>query len=304
VVTGDRGGNVKLRTAMENVEVLSVPPADPNGGRSSAPAITLLATPESADHLALADSAAHIRLLLRNPLDESREARPGLNLASIFEDWDAPAHRYTGKTYQAASPSVATPAAHHYAGIGTGRVRLLVRVASAEQQALAQLAAQASVPRRANALQVIALPAGPALVQSLSALEESHQIQILSSTEVSAGNERRVSMQAGAVQSGCRLRIQFLPLLGGHGTLRLRVQPEIIVSRSARIPARRMETEIELVDGQSFLIMGLSSPANWPVLAERLFALPSKSTGNRELVVIVTPQIVELTRITALAGRR
>jgi Flp pilus assembly secretin CpaC len=65
-----------------------------------------------------------------------------------------------------------------------------------------------------------------------------------------------------------------------------------------------MDTEIELVDGQSFLIMGLSSAAKWPVLAERLFALPLKSVGNRELVVIVTAQIVELTRTATLAGRR
>ena len=88
------------------------------------------------------------------------------------------------------------------------------------------------------------------------------------------------------MRGGCRMRIQFLPLLRGRGTLRLRVQPDIIVSRSARIPPRRMETEIELVDGQSFLIMGLSSSANWPVLAERLFALPPQSSGDRDLVVI------------------
>ena len=160
VVTGDRGGEVKLRTALENVEVLSVPPADPNGGRAAAPPITLLATPESADHLALADSGARIRLLLRNPLDENREARHGLNLASIFEDWDAPAQGHTGRTHQVStsSSSVTTVAGDHYAGIGPGRVRLLVRVASSQPQALTQLAALASVPRRANALQVIALP--------------------------------------------------------------------------------------------------------------------------------------------------
>jgi len=86
--------------------------------------------------------------------------------------------------------------------------------------------------------------------------------------------------------------------------VRLRVQPEIIAARSARVPARRMDTEIELVDGQSFLIMGLSSAKDWPVLAERLFALPPNSSGNRELVVIATAQIVELTRTAALAGRR
>jgi Flp pilus assembly secretin CpaC len=183
-------------------------------------------------------------------------------------------------------------------------VRLLVRVASAPPQVLTQLAAQASVPRRANALQVITLPAGSEPVDLLSTFEENHQVEILSSTELSAGNNHRVGMEAGNMRRGCRLRIRFLPLLEGHGTVRLRVQPEIIAARSARVAARRMDTEVELIDGQSFLIMGLSSAANWPVLAERLFALPPKSSGNRELVVIVTAQIVELTRTAAIAGRR
>jgi len=183
-------------------------------------------------------------------------------------------------------------------------VRLLVRVASAPRPVLAQLAAHASVPRRADALQVMALPAGPEPVELLSALEENRRVEILSSTELSAGNNRRVGMEAGNMRHGCGLRIRFLPLLEGHGAVRLRVQPEIIAARSARVPARRMDTEIELVDGQSFLIMGLSSAKDWPVLAERLFALPPKSSGNRELVVIVTAQIVELTRTAALAGRR
>jgi Flp pilus assembly protein CpaB len=88
---------VKLRTALEKVEVLSVPPFDPNGGRSAAPAITLLATPEYADHLALADSGARIRLLLRNPVDENRDARAGLSLANIFADWETPPAGFPGE---------------------------------------------------------------------------------------------------------------------------------------------------------------------------------------------------------------
>ena len=295
---------MKLRTALEKVEVLSVPPFDPNGGRSAAPAITLLATPEYADHLALADSGARIRLLLRNPVDENRDARAGLSLANIFADWETPPRGLPGRTRQVSILSVAAASVPHEAAIGPERVRLLVRVVSAPPQVLTRLAAHATVPRRANALQVITLPPGPEPVELLSALEESHQVEILSSTELSAGNNRRVGMEAGNMQRGCGLRIRFLPLLEGHGTVRLRVQPEIIASISARVPARRMDTEIELVDGQSFLIMGLSSAAKWPVLAERLFALPLKSVGNRELVVIVTAQIVELTRTATLAGRR
>jgi len=311
VVTGDRGGNVKLRTALENVEVLSVSPPDANGGRSAA-VVTLLATPVDADHLALADSGARIRLLLRNQLDDRRGARPGLNLASIFENWDTPSRGLVARTHQTssqalsqASAALAAPvAAGHFSGIGPQRVRLLVLVASAQPEALAQLSAQASGLHQAGALQVVALPAGPAPAQMLSALEENHQIEVLSSTELSAGNGRQVGMEAGAARGGCGLRIRFLPSLGAHGMLRLRVQPELVASRSAGIRARRMQTEVDLVDGQSFLIRGLSSAANWPVLAERLFAVPTKSSGNRELLVIVTPQIAGLTHTAALDGSR
>ncbi|HXJ44356.1 MAG TPA: Flp pilus assembly protein CpaB, partial [Bryobacteraceae bacterium] len=271
VLTGDRGGNVKLRTALENVEVLSVSPPDANGGRSAAPVVTLLATPVDADHLALADSGARIRLLLRNPLDDSRGARPSLNLASIFENWDAPSrfpattHRISSQALSQASAALAAPvAAGHLAGIGLERVRLLVLIASAQPEALAQLSAQASGPHQADALQVVALPAGPAPAHMLSALEENHQIEVLSSTELSAGNGRQVGMEAGAAHGGCGLRIRFLPSVGAHGMLRLRVQPELVASRSAGIRARRIQTEVDLVDGQSFLIRGLSSAANWP----------------------------------------
>src|SRR5258708_3351082 len=288
VVTGDRGVQVKLRTALESVEVLSVSPPDANGGRSAAPVITLLATPENADRLALADAGARIRLLLRNQLDEGRGARPGLSLASIFSDWDAPSRGLVARTHQAPSQapsqtvsSLAAPvAAEHYAGIGPGRVRLLVLIASAGPEALAQLIAQATVPHEANALQVVALPAGPAAAQMLSALEENHQIEILSSTELSAGNARQVGVEAGGGR-GCRLRIRLLASLGGHGTLRLRVTPEILAAHSSAIRARRMQTEVELVEGQPFLITGLTTSANRPLLAERLFAVPPKSSGNR-----------------------
>jgi Flp pilus assembly protein CpaB len=304
VVTGDRGGSVRLRTALANVEVLSVSPPDANGGRPAATVITLLATPEEADHLALADSGARIRLLLRNPLDESRDIRPDLNIANIFADWDVPARGVTGRTHLAASSLAAPAAASHYSGIEAGRVRLLVLVASAYPEALSQLSAQASLPYQAHALQVVALRAGPAPAQMLSALEDSHQVEVLSSTELSAGNGRRVGMEAGTARGGWGLRVRFLPTLRGHGSLRLRVQPELVALRSAGIRARRMETEVELADGQSFLILGLSSAANWPVLAERLFGVPPKTSGNRELVVIVTPQTVELTHTAAVAGRR
>jgi pilus assembly protein CpaB len=76
--------NSQLRTALENLEVLAV---DPKGEQNSQgfnlPVVTLLATPEQADVLALADSGARVRLTLRNPLDtETRHPEP-LSLNNI-----------------------------------------------------------------------------------------------------------------------------------------------------------------------------------------------------------------------------
>ena len=68
VVSGPQGSEARLLTLLQNVEVLAIEPADPNGRPAATRGVTLLVTPVAADHLALADSAAHIRLLLRNKL--------------------------------------------------------------------------------------------------------------------------------------------------------------------------------------------------------------------------------------------
>ena len=304
VVAGDRGGNVKLRTALENVEVLSVSPPDANGGRSAAPVVTLLAKPEDADYLGLADSGARIRVLLRNPLDEGRGSRHGLDLASIFANWDAP-RLVTGSPRQASvrapSSAVKPAAAELYRGPNRRRVRLRVVAAGAKSTALAQLAARTTLRRPEEVLQAATLRAGPATAQLLSALEDSREIEVFSSTELSAANGRPAGIEVGGVRAG--LRIRFLPRLGLHGSLRLRVQTELTGARSAGMRPRRMHTEVDLLDGQSMLVMGLVAAADWPVLAERLFANPAASSANRELVVIVTAQMAELTH-TALAGSR
>jgi len=78
------GGETELRTILENVPVLLVGPAEVTPGRPALPVVTLLATPAEADMLALADAAARIRLVLRNPLDEQRGTRTTLALPRLM----------------------------------------------------------------------------------------------------------------------------------------------------------------------------------------------------------------------------
>ena len=107
------------------------------------------------------------------------------------------------------------------------------------------------------------------------------------------------------------IRLSFTPLLTPHHTIRLHVKPEVSSLDNAdgvqlsgfRIPAlstRRVETDIELEEGQSFVIGGLMDDrvienlsqvpglAHIPVLGA-LFKSRSETKNKTELIVIVTP---------------
>jgi Flp pilus assembly protein CpaB len=79
VVANRRGGEVGIRTVLQNVEVLNT--AAPENGR---PVVNLLVSPNDADLLGLADSTARIRLVLRNPADESRPVQSLVPATDVF----------------------------------------------------------------------------------------------------------------------------------------------------------------------------------------------------------------------------
>ncbi|HXJ41456.1 MAG TPA: hypothetical protein VNH18_19400, partial [Bryobacteraceae bacterium] len=110
------------------------------------------------------------------------------------------------------------------------------------------------------------------------------------------------------------VRINFTPVITPRGTIRLQVTPEVssldfangLTFQGFTIPAlstRRVKTEIELEDGQSFVIGGLLDNrltetlnripglANIPLLG-KLFQSRSITKNNSELLVLVTPELV------------
>ena len=99
-----------------------------------------------------------------------------------------------------------------------------------------------------------------------------------------------------------------------RGTIQLQVAPEVssldysnaVIIAGTTIPAlstRRVQTEVELESGQSFVIAGLMDNrmtetiskipglASIPLLG-KLFTSRSRSRNNSELLVIVTPEVV------------
>jgi pilus assembly protein CpaC len=111
------------------------------------------------------------------------------------------------------------------------------------------------------------------------------------------------------------VRLNFTPAITPRGTIRLQVAPEVsaldftggLVVQGFNVPAitvRKVDTEIELGSGQSFAIGGLIDNSltetiskipflgDVPVLG-KMFQSKSKVRQNTELIVIVTPELVE-----------
>jgi len=111
------------------------------------------------------------------------------------------------------------------------------------------------------------------------------------------------------------VRLTFTPTLTVDGTIHLKVAPEVstldftnaVTISGFLVPAlstRRVETEMELKDGQSFAIAGLVDNrveqilskipilGDIPILGE-LFKSRRLSRSKAELLVIVTPRIVK-----------
>jgi pilus assembly protein CpaC len=110
------------------------------------------------------------------------------------------------------------------------------------------------------------------------------------------------------------IRLNFIPVITPRGTIRLQVAPEVsaldftnaIEISGFEVPAiteRKVKTEVELADGQSFVIGGMLDKnetetfqkipfiGDIPILG-KLFQSIQRTKTDTELIVIVTPEIV------------
>ena len=169
---------------------------------------------------------------------------------------------------------------------------------------------------------------------TIEALESQGLVEVLAEPNVLAINGKQASFLAGGeypypVVQGIAggvggsvtiefkeygVRLNFIPTITPRGTIRLQVAPEVssldftqaVEVSGFEIPSidvRRVKSEVELNDGQSFAIGGLLDNretktfqkipfiGDVPILG-RLFQSISKTRNNTELMVIVTPEIV------------
>jgi pilus assembly protein CpaC len=192
----------------------------------------------------------------------------------------------------------------------------------------------ASVPTVSNQLNLFAFLPGLNLGATLQALEQRQLAQVLAQPNIIAANGKQASFLAGGefpypeVQGSSSavggavtiqfkeygVRLNFIPTVTPRGTIRLQVAPEVstldftngILISGFDVPGistRRVNTEVELADGQSFAIGGLLDDTDSetfnkipflgdiPILG-KFFQSIQKTKSNTELIVIVTPEIV------------
>lgn len=197
-----------------------------------------------------------------------------------------------------------------------------------------QLNGAATTAVLTNELNMLAYFPGLNAGADIEALETQGVAQILAEPNVIAMNGKQASFLAGGeypfpvAQGGAGgaaaitiqwkeygVRLNFIPTITPRGTIRLQVSPEVSALDFADavqvsgydVPAltvRRMKTEAELADGQSFVIGGLldnretESFDKVPFLGDipilgKLFQSMSKQRTNTELIVIVTPEFID-----------
>jgi pilus assembly protein CpaC len=110
------------------------------------------------------------------------------------------------------------------------------------------------------------------------------------------------------------VRLNFLPVVTPRGTIRLKVAPEVssldytnaVTVQGVTVPGlstRRVQTDVELETGQTFVIAGLLDNQTSENLAKipgisaipvlgKLFQSKTVTKSNSELLVIITPELV------------
>ncbi len=184
-----------------------------------------------------------------------------------------------------------------------------------------------------NEFNLLAFFPGLGAGADISALETKGIVQVLAEPNVMATNGKEASFLAGGeypypVAQGSSgglttvtiefkeygIRLNFIPTITPRGTIRLQVAPEVsaldysnqIDISGFNVPAitsRKVNTEVELADGESFMIGGLldkstnSTFEKIPFIGDipiigKLFQSELKTKNDTELIVIVTPVIV------------
>lgn len=259
----DRGGEPHLRTILQNVEVLAVP----RNGDAVVTAITLLVPAAHVDAVALADSAAHVRIALRSAADETSNGA-GRNVAALFSDRAETAAPARAVAEPATLPDISVSVLG-VTEAGLQRLRA-VSGASAEHE-----------------LRVRDLDAASGWEKTLNEAFASGQAVEISAAH--AGAAHRSSVQFG--NRSWLVRVRFAPAEDN----RVRIEPEVITHAGAAVTVRKIHRSVQtaLQAGGAAIVTGVcAGDLDGALLAKTAI---HAGANVRDLVIVVRSHAPALT---------
>ena len=285
----------------------------------------------TAKDMASADRALAIAATLGKPVNLLRvavpETRRQILLKVRFADVDRTAVQELGANW------FSTGAAGNLAGISTGQFSPPQLATTTTGTTTGIVQGSKGIATLSDMLNVMLFRPDLNLGLTLQALQQKRLVQVLAEPNVLASQDREASFlaggefpypvpQAGALGLGTvtiqfreyGIRLNFTPSLTARGTIRLQVAPEVssldftnaLAISGYTVPGistRRVTTEVELENGQSFAIAGLLDNRTTEQLSRvpglgdipffgKLFRSRALNKSNTELLVLVTPEVV------------
>jgi len=225
---------------------------------------------------------------------------------------------------------LSTGAANTIGGIQTGPGSASITSLQGKQGSISPAAVTATIN---NALNIFAFRPDLNLGAFIQALQGNNILQILAEPNIVTSNDKEAQFLVGGefpvptLQGGANsgavtvqfrefgIRLTFHPLITANKTIKMYIKQEVstidtangVVINGFTIPAlatRRAETNVELGEGQSFIVAGLvdnretDSFSKIPVLSSlpifgSLFKVRAENKNRSELVMMITPEITE-----------
>jgi len=219
-------------------------------------------------------------------------------------------------------------------GVSTGQYSPPTISGAASSATTGSFGTSSGVAAFSNELNILAFYPGLGLGASIEALEQKGLVQTLAEPNLLASNGKEASFLAGGeypypVVQGTSaggstavsiefkeygIRLNFIPTITPRETIRLQVAPEVsaldfahaVTLSGFEVPAitsRKVNTEVELKEGESFIIgsrldneetqtfQKIPFLGDIPILG-KFFTSITRTKSNTELIVIVTPELV------------
>ncbi len=324
-------GEITLRTLSQSLEVLSTGREFAEDRRKAIPVVTVLVASEHAEQLALADQAGAIRLSLRNPVDDEAVKTPagGTQAGSVVAGSRA-SSRPRGRTKPKPAPEPEAEKAavrKRVRASQDAQVLITLKFAGLGDEALSLMTARLVRRTQKAPLIISSFEAGWDAQSLLGALEVKQNVEVFDAPSYLTLNATEAQFEkasfallkpelTGGVDADLDrvgVKVNLSPRITESGRIRMKVRAEVIIPDGThtvrigstdlpRVTVRRSESELELADGQSFWIRGLiDRPGAWDFLRRLFPERPLERDRNDELVIVVTPTIVDLSAPDALA---